>query len=392
MIVDELRIVGSTQTNVVMIAELTRVAQRALRRRPPNPRKEGLGQLVMPFDRDLAWAAVTYMRTPTRVMWDIARSSAKRLEPLYDDLLGDLLEDTRVLWKDGDGISVEARRVEEFAAGERQVVGTVKNAIIDAARRRGAKLHIDAEQPATRWVARMDDKGDIVVSLDLGGGSLSRRGWRADAGEAPLREHLAAVLLMLARYDSRTDILVDPMCGSGTIPIEAVQAARMLPRETPMLAALGITGPEGHVPGPLFADASPVAIGCDLDLEVLATARDNAKRAGVTPDVTWQRADVATLRPEVIAEIARERGRPADAKGLILCNPPYGERLHDADLRELYGALALTVRKFKGWRAGFIVGNPLLEQVFFGIIGPPRIKKPLANANLRAYFYLFDVP
>ncbi len=391
MIVDELRIVGSTQTNVVMIAELTRVAQRALRRRPPNPRKEGLGQLVMPFDRELAWAAVTYMRTPTRVMWDVARSSAKRLEPLYDELLADLLEDSRALWKDGDGISVEARRVEDFAAGERQVVGTVKNAIIDAARKRGATLHIDAEQPATRWVARMDDKGDIVLSLDLGGGSLSRRGWRADAGEAPLREHLAAVLLMLARFDSRTDILVDPMCGSGTIPIEAAQAARALPRETPMLAALGITGPEGHDAGPLFPDAAPIAIGCDLDLEVLAAARDNAKRAGVTPDVTWQRADVSTLRPEVIAEIARERGRP-DAKGLILSNPPYGERLHDADLRELYGALAFTVRKFKGWRAAFIVGNPLLEQVFFGIIGPPRIKKPLANANLRAYFLLFDVP
>jgi 23S rRNA G2445 N2-methylase RlmL len=391
MIVDELRIVGSTQTNVVMIAELTRVAQRALRRRPPNPRKEGLGQLVMPFDRELAWAAVTYMRTPTRVMWDVARSSAKRLEPLYDEVLADLLEDTRALWRDGDGISVEARRVEDFAAGERQVVGTVKNAIIDAARRRGAKLHIDAENPATRWVARMDDKGELVISLDLGGGSLSRRGWRADAGEAPLREHLAAVLLMLARYDSRTDILVDPMCGSGTIPIEAVQAARALPRETPMLEALGITAPEGHTVGPLFPDASPIAIGCDLDLEVLAAARDNAKRAGVTADVTWQRADVSTLRPEVIAEIVRERGRP-ESKGLILSNPPYGERLHDADLRELYGALAYTVRKFKGWRAGFIVANPLLEQVFFGIIGPPRIKKPLANANLRAYFLLFDVP
>jgi 23S rRNA G2445 N2-methylase RlmL len=394
VIVDELRIVGSTQTNVVMIAELTRVAQRALKKRPPNPRKEGLGQLVMPFDRDLAWAAVTYMRTPTRVMWDVARSSAKRLEPLYDELLADLSEDGRLLWKDGDGISVEARRVEEFAAGERQVVGVVKNAIIDAARKRGARLHVDAERPAARWVARMDDKGDIVVSIDLGGGSLSRRGWRAEAGDAPLREHLAAVLLMLARFDPRTDILVDPMCGSGTIPIEAVHAARAVPRPTPMLAALGITGPEGTEgtpPGPLFADAKPIAIGCDLDLEVLAAARDNAKAAGVSADVVWQRADVATLRPEVIAEIARERGRP-DAKGLILSNPPYGERLDEADLRELYGALALTVRKFKGWRAGFIVGNPLFEQVFFGIIGPPRIKKPLANANLRAYFYLFDVP
>ena len=82
MIVDELRIIGSTQTNVVMSAELIRVAQRAVKIRPPNPRKEGLGQLVYPFDRDLAWAAVTYLRTPTRVLWDIYRSEAPRLEPL----------------------------------------------------------------------------------------------------------------------------------------------------------------------------------------------------------------------------------------------------------------------------------------------------------------------
>jgi len=391
VIVDELRIVGSTQTNVVMIAELTRIAQRALKKRPPNPRKEGLGQLVMPFDRDLAWAAVTYMRTPTRVLWDIARSRALRLEPLYDELLADLSSDGRPLWKDGDGISVEARRVEEFAAGERQVVGTVKNAIIDAARKRGARLHVDAERPAAKWVVRMDDNKDLVVSIDLGGGSLSQRGWRTEAGEAPLREHLAAVLLMLARFDPRSDILVDPMCGSGTIIIEAVHAARAVPRPTPMLASLGIAPPEGRTVEPLFADSSPIAIGCDLDLEVLAAARDNARAAGVTADVTWQRADVATLRPETIMEIARERGREG-GKGLILSNPPYGERLAEADMRELYGALALTVRKFKGWRAGFLVGNPLLEQVFFGIIGPPRIKKPLANANLRAYFYLYDVP
>ena len=86
MIVDELRIVGSTQTNVVMSAELIRVAQRAVRKRPTNPRKEGLGQLVYPFDRDLAWAAVTYMRTPTRVVWDVYRSHADRLEPLYEEL------------------------------------------------------------------------------------------------------------------------------------------------------------------------------------------------------------------------------------------------------------------------------------------------------------------
>ncbi len=391
MIVDELRIVGSTQTNVVMEAELIRVSQRALGKRPPKVRKDGLGQLVMPFDRDLAWAAVTYLRTPTRVLWDIARTTAERLEPLYDDVLADLLEDRRELWRDGDGISVEARRVENFPAGERQIVGTVKNAILDAAKRRGATLHVDPDRPATRWVARQDDQGELVVSIDLGAGSLSQRGWRRESGEAPLREHLAAVLLMLARFDPRHDILVDPMCGSGTIPIEAVHAARAMPRKVHTLGVLGLRGPRpDEKPAPLFADAKPLVIGCDVDLQVLAAARDNARSAAVTDDVVWQRADVRHLTPQMIEDIAREKGREMKP-GLILCNPPYGERLDDHDLRDIYAALAYSVRAFRGWRAGFIVSNPLLEEVFFGIVGPPRIKKPLANANLRAYFYLFDV-
>jgi 23S rRNA G2445 N2-methylase RlmL len=420
MIVDDLRIIGSTQTNVVMAAELKRVATRALHRKFGEPRKEGQGQLVLPFDRDLAWAATAYMRTPTRVLWDVYRSSAMRLEPLYDDLFHAILDDDRPLWRDGDGISVEARRVDAFPAGERQVVGTVKNAIIDAARRRGARLHVDPDGPATRWVVRLvdreprrghddahgrdrqddargphdrhDDRGrdrddgefDVVVSIDLGGGSLSQRGWRRSQGDAPLREHLAAVLLMLCRFDPRTDVLVDPMCGSGTIPIEAVLAARAAPRDTPGLRALGMA----RRSEPLFADSSPITIGCDLDLEVLAAARDNARAAGV--QVTWQRADVVALRPETIDEIVRERGgepRP----GLILSNPPYGERLSDHELGDTYEAIAEGCRRFRGWRAGFLVGSPLFEPILTRALGRPRIKKPLANANLRAYFFLWDL-
>jgi 23S rRNA G2445 N2-methylase RlmL len=388
VIIDELRIIGSTQTNVVMTAELIRIAQRALKRRPPDPRKEGLGQLVYPFDPELARVAVTYLRTPTRVVWDVYRSRAVRLEPLYDELCADIRADTRALWRDGDGISVEARRVDEFAAGERQIVGTVKNALIDTVAKHGKRLHVDPERPATRWVARLDEQNEVVVSIDLGGGSLSQRGWRRDAGDAPLREHLAAVLLMLCRYDARKDVLVDPMCGSGTIPIEAVLLARATPRKARTLANLGLAAGE---PAPLYPDADPVVIGCDIDLDVLATARDNGRAAKVGEAITWQRSDVTALTPQMVAKIAVERGRPADATGVILCNPPYGERLAEDDLVVLYRAMAETFRRFRGWRAAFLVGNPLLEREFMSLIGKPRIKKPLANANLRAYFYLYEL-
>ncbi|HSN26033.1 MAG TPA: hypothetical protein VLT45_07100 [Kofleriaceae bacterium] len=385
MKVDELRIVGSTQTNVVMAAELIRIAQRAVKQRPPEPRKEGLGQLVYPFDPDLAWAAVTYMRTPTRVLWDVYRSKATRLEPLYDELCADIRDDRRALWRDRDGISVEARRVEDFAAGERQIVGTVKNAIVDTLARRGVRLHVDPERPATRWVARVDDQGELVVSIDLGGGSLSQRGWRREIGEAPLREHLAAVLLMLCRFDPRKDTLVDPMCGSGTIAIEAVEMARATPRSSHTLRALGLA----RDAQPLYPDADPLVVGCDIDLDVLAAARDNARsaRAG---NITWMRMDIARLEPKAIEDIAREKGRTIES-GLLLCNPPYGERLDERDLYDLYSVMAQTCRKFAGWRAGFLVGNPLLERAFMDAGMRPRIKKPLANANLRAYFYLYEL-
>ena len=395
MLVNELRIVGSTQTNVVMHAELIRVAQRAIGRRPTEPRKEGLGQLVYPFDRELAWAAVTYLRTPTRVLWDVYRSKATRLEPLYDELVADVRSDSPALGR--GGISGEARRVDAFAAGERQIVGTVKNALIDGSR---APRHVDAERPALHWVARQDDRDELVVSIDLGGGSLSQRGWRREQREAPIREHLAAVLLMLARFDPRRDALVDPMCGAGTIAIEAVHLARATPRRVPALGVLGIdkpasalssvgSPPAGTGSPTLFPHASPLVVGCDVDLEALAAARDNARAAGVAADITWQRGDVAVLEPRTIETIARERGRELAPGGLILTNPPYGERLEGDEA--LYRDLARTCRRFHGWRAAFLVGTPMFEPVMTETLGRPRVKKPLANANLRAYFYLWDL-
>ncbi len=391
MIIDQLRIVGSAQTNKVMIAELIRVAVRALGRRPPEPTKEGTGQLIYPFDPALAAAAVTYLRTPTRVVWDLYRVRATRLEALYELLLADVVADRRAWSGLVAGISVEARRVGEFPAGERQVVGTVKNALVEGAQRHGRRLHVAPDLPDLLLVVRMDDAGDIVVSLDLGGGSLSQRGWRTEQVEAPMREHLAAVLLMLARFDPRHDVLVDPMCGSGTIPIEAALAARGTGRaRTPPCPALAEAWPT-QPPAPLFADANPVVIGSDLDLGAVVAAKQNGTSAGMDGAITWRRGDLRGLTPGEITAIASERGRTFE-RGLVLCNPPYGERLDVVDLRLLYGDLADWLCTLgPGWRAGFIVDNPDFEPAMGRVLrADPRIKKPLANGNLRSYFYLYE--
>ena len=186
------------------------------------------------------------------------------------------------------------------------------------------------------------------------------------------------------------------MCGSGTIPIEAYQLARATPRRAHALEALAIAVPEGATSrspsrcSPMRRRSSSAAI---IDLDVLAAARDNARAAGVGGGVTWQRADVATLTPEMIADIARERGREPPETGVLLANPPYGERLDERDLaRALLAHSRETCRRFEGWRAGVPRRQPAVRGgVRATSLGRPRIKKPLANANLRAYFYLYEL-
>src|SRR5687768_7255594 len=120
-----------------MEAELVRIVKKALRRRPDDPRRDGTGQLAYAWDAEIAKAALTYHRTSTRIVRDLYASAARRLEPLYEELVEDARTDERV-WHEGIGsISVEVRRVEDFAAGERQIVGTVKNAIVDGLGQRG---------------------------------------------------------------------------------------------------------------------------------------------------------------------------------------------------------------------------------------------------------------
>ncbi len=227
--IDTLRLIGISGTNKVMAGELSRLAGRAFDRvRLPTPKKEGLGGLAYPFDLATAALAVRYHRTSSRVLWGLFQSRAARLEPLYDDLLGAMSRETRPWFSEGATFSVAAANMERFAAGARQVVGVVKNAVIDGAARQGISLAVDPDRPDVRLEARMHDDV-ITVSVDLGGRPMNQRGYRGERGTAPLRENLAAVLVMLARHDPRREILLDPMAGSGTSAIEAAAMARGLP-------------------------------------------------------------------------------------------------------------------------------------------------------------------
>lgn len=383
-----LRLVGVPETNKVMAGELSRIARRAVPgARVPEPRKEGTGQLVYPFDPELAWTAVTYHRTCARVMWDLYETDAGRLEPMYDDLVAQVRADARAWCDSGARFSVYTSNVAELPAGERQIVGMVKNALIDGCAGRGVTLAVDPDEPDLVIAARAH--GDkLRVSIDLAGGPMHVRGYRAGlGGDAPLRENLAAVLVMLARHQGHREPLVDPMAGSGTIAIEAALLARGEPvrRDAAAvrarLAAIPALAPQAAraaaAPSApcLFGDTQPEIVASDVDPDAVARARAAAEAAGVS---AWVR----------VTEADFERAPMPRHPGVIVCNPPYGERLGGDEVVALYGRFGAWLRRQRGWRALVFVGNREWEAAV-GL--RPRLKKPLTNGPIRGYVYGYEL-
>jgi 23S rRNA G2445 N2-methylase RlmL len=288
------------------------------------------------------------------------------------------------LW-DTARISVYAHAVGDFAAGERQVVGTLKNGIIEGAARRRMRVVLDPESPDLLFSVR-GVEGGLLISIDLAGRPMNQRGYRVGSGPAPLREDLAAVLLMLSRYDPRSDVLLDPMAGSGTIAIEAacmgLGAPVWVPPRSPLIAPMPMfTGcaPAGDLP--LFPDAAPLVYASDVDHAACIAARSASARAHVESYVNVATSDFRDLSP-------RDISRTTHNSGLIVSNPPYGERLALSDLVALYRELGTFCRRFPGFRAAFLVANREFETAF-GL--RPKIKKPLSNGPLRGYFYLYEI-
>lgn len=193
-----------------------------------------------------------------------------------------------------------------------------------------------------------DDR--CVISVDSSGELLHRRGWRTDAGEAPLRENLAAAVLLQLGWDGALP-LCDPMCGAGTLPIEAAQlASRLAPGRNRTFAFMNWPGFRPGLWQALLTEAernvvvpSVAILGSDADSLVLATARCNAERAGVAGTITFEAGALGQLLPR-------------QGPGLVVCNPPYGIRLEaDKNPAHIYRELGECLRRaFPGWRAAFL--------------------------------------
>jgi 23S rRNA (guanine2445-N2)-methyltransferase / 23S rRNA (guanine2069-N7)-methyltransferase len=242
----------------------------------------------------------------------------------------------------------------------------VKDALVDRMRdRSGKRPSVNPKRPDMLINCHLA-RNELDVRIDLSGGGLHLRGYRKEAGEAPLRENLAAALLMKAGWPEIAaggGAFLDPLCGSGTLVIEAAliaaDAAPGLHR-----ARWGFTGWNGHDQkawDELIAEAksrresglrnAPKCFGYDGDRQAVKIARHNAQRAGIQSVVRFDTRMLEATEPE-----------PFVQPGLVLTNPPYGKRLGEAEgLGALYAGLGDTLKRhFPGWRAAVFTGEPEL--------------------------------
>lgn len=245
----------------------------------------------------------------------------------------------------------------------------VKDAIVDRFQKRSnSRPDVDKKQPDVRILAHLG-KGKVNITLDLSGSALHQRAYRQGTGEAPLKENLAVAMLLRSGWAGEP--LLDPMCGSGTLLIEAAFIAADV--------APGLNRPRwgfekwlGHDPAlwqSLKMEAQVRAkrglgrvggkiIGRDSDERVLAKARANAKAAGVGHLIEFSVGDAVKLTNPL-------KGAPVvegTAVGMLICNPPYGERLGEFPaLIEVHQALGDALRReFQGWKVSILSASPEL--------------------------------
>jgi putative N6-adenine-specific DNA methylase len=239
---------------------------------------------------------------------------------------------------------------------------------------------VNDDEDCTRILLRgQDDR--FTASVDSSGALLHRRGWRLEAGRAPLRETLAAGVLALCEYDPALPLL-DPMCGAGTFAIEAATLARKIPPGLGRAFAFErwpVHDPKSwqHLREALPASSAALApiIASDRDVHAVEVARRNAARAQVEADVRFAVADFG-------------QGEIPSTPGLLVINPPYGHRLGQRTqaLRLARGLGQTLLAHYRGWRVGILCPDAqFVASLAAGARRPPLATHALRNGGLRVH-------
>lgn len=312
-------------------------------------------------DEETQYRVLLWTRLASRILLPIVNTKIYSDLDLYSAVVSqnwlDYFDEKANFMVDFNGTNREIRHT-QFGAMR------VKDGIVDYFKRAGkARPNVDKDYPDIRIHTYLN-REELVISLDLSGEALHMRGYREDTGKAPLRETLAAAIVLRSGWEVGTP-LVDPMCGSGTLLIEAAQ---MQAKIAPQLHRLhwGFDFWKGHnqsawdkVKGEVVALAEQEFnkehkanfYGFDLDHRVLQKAKRNAQNAGVAHLIQWQQGDVAGLKNPF-----------AEEKGTVICNPPYGERLGTTPaLIALYSVFGQRLKEqFADWNVSVFSAEPAL--------------------------------
>ncbi|UKH15648.1 bifunctional 23S rRNA (guanine(2069)-N(7))-methyltransferase RlmK/23S rRNA (guanine(2445)-N(2))-methyltransferase RlmL [Actinobacillus pleuropneumoniae] len=304
-----------------------------------------------------AYQALLHSRLASRILLPLVTTKIFSDLDLYATIVGinwaEIFDPRDTFFVDFNGTNREIRNT-QFGAMR------VKDGVVDYFERKGfARPTVDKDHADIRIHVYLD-RENMVVSLDLSGDALHMRGYREDTGKAPLRETLAAAIVLRSGWQKGTP-LVDPMCGSGTLLIEAAQMQAGI---APQLHRKhwGFNAWKGHQQAvwkevleqaylQQNEEIQPLFFGFDLDHRVLAKAKQNAKNAGVAHLIQWQQGDIAALKNPCPNQV-----------GTVICNPPYGERLGTTPaLIALYSVFGQRLKQqFSGWNASIFSGEPEL--------------------------------
>ena len=312
---------------------------------------------------EVGYRACLWSRTATRVLLSLGSIDASGSKSVYDAV-------KRIDWR--EQLAPGATLACDCSGGNESIRHTLygaqllKDAVCDNLRdATGERPNIKPERPDVLLHLHVEGP-TALLSVDFSGESLHRRGYRAEGGRAPLKENVAAAVLLRAGWPSlseRGGTLLDPMCGSGTFLTEgaliAADAAPALDRE--YFGFLGWRGHDAELWGRLRAEARDrrharaarrCVLGSDVDADAVRMAIANGEHAGV--------ADWLHVEKRPLSEIVRPKGDV----GLVVANPPYGERIGaESGLPALYSELGATLRdRFNGWQAAILTGNPPLAR------------------------------
>ena len=343
-----------------------------------------IGRRMVAFtgNKETMYRANFQLHTAIRILKPIAHFKARSAEDMYDEV-------RKIDWsqyiQEGKTFSVDSVVYSEEFTNSRFVTYKVKDAIVDQFRERtGTRPNISVSNPDIRLNIHVAED-NATLSLDSSGESLHRRGYRQESVEAPLNEVLAAGMILMTGWQGETDF-IDPMCGSGTLPIEAALIARNISPGVFRKEFAFEKWPDfdQELFDMIYNDDSQERefkhhiFGYDTDMKAVNTARMNVAAAGLSRDITIEQQDF------------KDFSQPKE-KSIIVMNPPYGERISTPNLLGTYKMIGERLKhQFMGNEAWILSYR---EEWFRQIGLKPSIKIPVYNGSLECEFrryQLFD--